>query len=91
MSSPPPSEPHAAAGKGSLGPDALLDLGHHLPTTLEDIEVPRRPRQSRGENLLERINDLYPPELFGPHPRRLTTCEGFEPFTLAEDPDADAP
>jgi hypothetical protein len=60
----------------------LLDLERDLPTTAEDVEALRRLRRPAGRSLLEHIDDLAAPELFGPLPRRRRTSEGFEPFEL---------
>lgn len=59
-----------------------LDFARDLPTTAEDIAALRRLREPTGESLLPRINELYAPEIFGPHPPRTKTSEGWEPFTL---------
>lgn len=60
----------------------LLDIERDLPTTAEDVRVLRRLRQPAGRSLLEHVDELAPPELFGPLPRRRTTSEGWEPFEL---------
>lgn len=60
----------------------LLDFERDLPTTAEDVAVLRGLRAPADHSLLERIDDLAPPELFGPLPRRRTTSEGWEPFEL---------
>lgn len=60
----------------------LPDLDRDLPTTVEDVRVLRRLRRPRLENLLPRINELAPPDLFGPPERLRRTFAGAEPFTL---------
>lgn len=60
----------------------LLDFERDLPTTPEDIEMLRRLRAPAPHSLLHRLDELAPPDLFGPPPRRRTTSAGFEPFEL---------
>ena len=68
--------------KKSHGSVDRLDLERDLPTTAEDVRVLRELRRPADHSLLERINELTPPALFGPPPRRRATSDGWKPFEL---------